>query len=256
MTVLLTAIFGACIGSFLNVCICRIPLNKSIIYPRSYCPFCNTPIPFYLNIPIISYIILRGKCFFCSAAIPFQYFIVEALTAYLAVLNFFKFGICATALIYFIFTASLIVIIFIDINKRIIPDVISISGIILGFISSFFFKDISYKDSIFGIITGISILLFISMIYKLIAKKDGMGMGDVKLLGMIGAFTGIKGVFFTLFAASISGSFYALLMLVFKKEKNMKIRGLQIPFAPFLAGSCILNIFYGDILIKWYFNLL
>ncbi len=254
MSILIIFILGACIGSFFNVCIYRIPLNESIIFPKSHCPSCDKPIPFYFNIPIISYISLRGKCAFCGAEIPIRYLIVEVLTPIFIALIFIKFKISLPALSYAIFISGLIIISFIDIKEKIIPDVISIPWIIIGFISSFFSQNISYKESLLGIILGAGVLLFIRTTYKLTAKKEGMGIGDIKLLGMIGAFIGVKGVFFTLFTSSLAGSLYALFMLIFSDKKIALNK--EVPFGPFLSLGAVLYVFYGNFLIKLWLSII
>jgi leader peptidase (prepilin peptidase)/N-methyltransferase len=255
MTVnILIFIFGLTIGSFMNVCIYRIPLSKSVASPRrSICPECNSTIRAYDNIPLISYMALGGKCRYCGVRIPLRYPIVEAISGMTALAVFTKFGLSAEALIYFAFVSSLVVITFIDIDHRIIPDVISLPAIPVGFLlASFLIPTMNYKSSVAGILVGGGSLLAVAWIYELITKKEGMGGGDIKLLAMIGAITGWKGVLFTIFVASATGTVAGIAVML-KTQKNMK---LAVPFGPFLSIGAILYVFFGRELVVWYFNLL
>ena len=245
-------LFGLCIGSFLNVCIYRLPASKSISHPRSSCTNCNELIPFYDNIPVVSYLLLRGRCRFCSEPISLRYPIIELLTGLFALITFFKYGISLEALIYFVYIAALLVITFIDIDHQIIPDVISLPGIPIFFIASFGLPQITYLDSLIGILAGGGSLFLVAWTYSMITKKEGMGGGDIKLLAMIGAVIGWQGVLFTIFVASAVGTISGMLVML-KSRKGMK---LKIPFGPFLAIGGIAYIFFGPQLVKWYFQLL
>ena len=247
-----TFIFGLCIGSFLNVCIYRLPARKSISHPRSSCPSCGELIRFYDNIPVLSYVILRGRCRFCNVSISLRYPVVEILCGLFAVITFVKYGLTLEALIYFIFIASLLVITFIDIDHQIIPDVISLPGIPIFFVASFALPDIQYLESLLGILVGGGSLLLVAWTYNLVTKKEGMGGGDIKLLAMIGAVIGWKGVLFTIFIASAVGTISGMLVML----KTRKGRKLAIPFGPFLAIGGIAYIFFGPQLIGWYFRIL
>jgi leader peptidase (prepilin peptidase)/N-methyltransferase len=245
-------IFGLCIGSFLNVCIYRLPAAKSISHPRSSCPSCGELIRVYDNIPVLSYMILRGRCRFCREPISLRYPVVEILCGLFALITFIKYGLTLEALVYFTFIASLLVITFIDIDHQIIPDVISLPGIPIFFIASFGLPDIKYLESLLGILVGGGSLLLVAWTYNLITKKEGMGGGDIKLLAMIGAVIGWKGVLFTIFVASAVGTISGMLVML----KTGKGRKLAIPFGPFLAIGGIAYIFFGPQLIEWYFRLL
>ena len=247
-----TFIFGLCIGSFLNVCIYRLPASKSIRHPRSSCTSCNELIPFYDNIPVLSYLLLRGRCRFCREPISLRYPVIELLTGMFALITFLKYGLSLEALIYFIYIAALLVITFIDIDHQIIPDVISLPGIPLFFLASFGLSQINYLDSLIGILVGGGSLFVVAWTYSLITKKEGMGGGDIKLLAMIGAVIGWKGVLFTIFVASAIGTLSGLRVML-KSRKGMK---LKIPFGPFLAIGGIAYIFFGLQLVQWYFQLL
>jgi len=242
-------IFGLCIGSFLNVCIYRIPEPKSIISPGSMCPSCGNPIKFYDNIPVLSFIILRAKCRNCNVYISLRYPLVEILTGFFALSVFIKFGSSIEAPIYFIFIATLLVITFIDIDHRIIPDLISLPGIVFFFIASLTISTISIIDSFIGILAGGGILFAIAEIYWRITGKEGMGGGDVKLLAMIGALIGWKGVLFTIFVSSLVGTIIGIIVMLIQ-GKNLK---LAIPFGPFLSIGAVVYVFFGNEFINWYF---
>ena len=246
---ILIFVFGLCIGSFMNVCIYRIPISKSIVTPRSMCPGCNSLISAYDNIPVVSYILLRGKCRNCGIPISLRYPLVETISGLTALAVFMRFGISAEGVIYFLFVSALVVITYIDIDHRIIPDIISLPGIPIGFLlASLVLPSMNYKTSLAGILTGGGSLLAVAWIYNLITKKEGMGGGDIKLLAMIGAFTGWKGVLFTIFVASAVGTLAGIAVML-KTQKGMK---LAVPFGPFLSIGAILYIFFGSEIISWY----
>ncbi len=243
--------FGAVVGSFLNVCILRLPLDESVVSPGSRCPHCRCPIPWYLNIPLLSYLVLLGRCRRCGERISPVYPTVELITALLAVFLCMRFGLSWLFLAWFIFVASLIVISFIDLAHRIIPDVISLPGIPLGFVFSFFREDLSPLDSGLGLILGAGLLLAVSWGYFLFTRREGMGLGDVKLLAMIGAFLGWEGVLFVLLAASVIGAIIGTLIMVIMRS-NLR---LAIPFGPFLSIAAVGYLFFGESLVAWYLNL-
>jgi len=248
--IIATAIFGACIGSFLNVCIVRMPEKISIVFPPSSCPRCNYRIKWYDNIPVLSYLLLLGKCRSCRTKISIQYPLVEILTSFSAVYSFIYFSLTLKTLVVFIFICYLIVISLIDLKYQIIPDELSLSGIVIFFLFSIFIKENNILDSVLGIITGGGSLYLIILLYYLIKKEYGMGGGDIKLLAMIGAFTGYKGVFFTIFMASSLGTIIGIPVMIVNKE-NMKYK---IPFGPFLSIASIIYIFHGRDIIIWYLN--
>jgi leader peptidase (prepilin peptidase)/N-methyltransferase len=216
------------------------------------CPSCGTLIAFYDNIPILSYLALRGKCRHCSARISFRYPIIECISGIFAVGVFLKYGLSFEALIYYTFVATLLVITFIDIDHQIIPDVISLPGIPIFFAASFALPEITLVESILGILIGGGSLWIVAQLYYVLTRKEGMGGGDIKLLAMMGAIIGWKGVLFTIFMASAIGTVVGLLVML-KTRTSMK---LKVPFGPFLAIGAIAYIFLGPQLMTWYFNLL
>jgi len=242
-------IFGMNIGSFMNVCIYRLPASKSIINPaRSICPNCGNIIRFYDNIPVLSYLWLKGKCRHCNSPIAFRYLLIELIGGFFALCIYFKFGITIEAFLYYALISSLLVITFIDIDHQIIPDVISLPGIPIFFLASFAFAAITYKDSLLGILAGGGSLLLVAVTYSLLTKKEGMGGGDIKLLAMIGAALGWKGVLFTIFIGSAIGSL-AGIIIILRTRRGLK---LAVPFGPFLSMGAIIYIFFGSGIIHWY----
>lgn len=250
--VLAFAIFflGAIIGSFLNVCIYRIPAEVSIVSPPSRCPNCGASIHWFQNVPILSYLVLGGKCGACRVGISWRYPIVEALTGALFVLVFYSFQFSAATVMYWLFVAALIVITFIDLDHQIIPDVISLPGIVIGFLCSFAIPWLSWTDSLFGILLGGGSLWLVAVLYELLTKKEGMGGGDIKLLAMLGAFLGWKAILPIIFISSLIGSLIGVPLMLVKKADSK----LAIPFGPFLALGALIYLFWGPKLIAWYLS--
>lgn len=243
-------LLGALIGSFLNVCIYRIPAEESIVSPGSRCQGCLTPIRWYQNVPILSYLALRGRCGSCGIRISPRYPLVEALTGILFVLVFHAFGFQWATPIYWAFVAALVVITFIDLDHQIIPDVISLPGIPVGFLASFAIPWIFWTDSLFGILAGGGSLYLVALVYELLTKKEGMGGGDIKLLAMIGAFLGWQAILPVIFLSSLTGSLVGIPVMLFRKAD----RTLAIPFGPFLALGAVIYLLWGRALIAWYFS--
>ena len=244
-------VFGAVIGSFLNVCIWRLPKGESVVFPPSHCPACDYKIPFYDNIPLVSYLLLGGKCRSCRAHISVQYPLVELVTALLTLSLFMRFGLSLSFAVLFLFCAAMVVITFIDLEHQIIPDVISLPGIVVGFVFSFFIPQLGWQNSFLGILAGGGSLFLVATLYHLFTGKEGMGGGDIKLLAMMGAFFGWKSIPFIIFVSSLVGSVIGIaIMMVQKKDAK-----LAIPFGPFLALGAILYIFYGRQVIQWYLHM-
>ena len=246
-------IFGAIIGSFLNVCIYRIPLGKSIVRPRSFCPFCEKTISWFANVPLISFIILLGKCRECGRPISLRYFFVELITALSGAALLFYFPIGINFFIYWIFIWALIVITFVDIEHQEIPDVISLPGIVVGLILMTFFRmdgsvsgASAFLNSGLGILAGGGMMFLLGVIGEFIFKKEALGGGDVKLMAMIGAFLGWKLVILTFFLAPVMGAGVGIFMKIrFKKE--------VIPYGPYLSAGAIISLLYGHEILRYLF---
>ena len=248
MLAVICFIFGAMVGSFLNVCIYRLPKEESIIWPGSHCPHCKKPIKFYDNIPLVSYLLLKGKCRYCKEPISIQYPLVEGVTALSSLFLIIKFGLSLSYLIYFAFVAALIVITVIDLYHQIIPDVISLPGIGVGLLASIIIPQITFFDSLIGILIGGGSLFLVATLYQWLFKREGMGGGDIKLLAMIGAFLGWKAVILTILLSSLIGSITGITIMVLK-GKDFKY---AIPFGPFLSLGAVIALFYENELIFWY----
>lgn len=240
-------ISGAAIGSFLNVCIFRIPAEESIIRPASRCPSCLQPIRFYDNIPILSFLLLRARCRDCGAKISWRYPLVELITGLLALLLFIKFGLTLDFLVYFAFTAVLITISFIDLDHQIIPDILSLPGIPIFFLLAVFVVKVPWMEAAIGLLIGGGVLFAIAFLYEFITKREGMGGGDIKLLGMIGGFLGWKSLIFILLVSSVLGAIVGISVMVIKKQ-DMKY---AVPFGPFLSAAAVAYIFWGDVFMRF-----
>lgn len=245
-------VFGLCIGSFMNVCIYRLPASKSVIHPPSMCPNCGSSIRFYDNIPVLSYLLLGGRCRHCKVPVSLRYPLVELMSGVFALGVLMKFGLTLEALVYYGFIAVLLLITFIDLDHQIIPDVITLPGIPIGFIAALALPTLTYTDSILGLIAGGGSLFIVAWTYNRITGKDGMGGGDIKLLAMIGTLLGWQGVLFTIFVSSAVGTLAGIIVML-RTRKGMK---LAIPFGPFLAIGAIAYVFLGPALIAWYLGLL
>jgi leader peptidase (prepilin peptidase)/N-methyltransferase len=263
--------FGACLGSFLNVCIYRIPREESVISPGSHCPHCNKAIHWYDNIPLVSFCVLQAKCRNCKGSISPRYVIVETLIAILFVLVWLKvspapvlgmtpINTFAIVPIFWLAVFGLALGTFVDLEHMIIPDRVSLGGIVMGLALSALIPNLQGQPDLYGGLIasllgasiGVGILWAIAILGKLAFKKDAMGMGDVKLMGAIGAFLGWPAVIFTLMLSSFLGAIFGVSMIVTGK-KEMQSR---IPFGPYIAVAALIWILWGPTLFQAYLNLL
>jgi leader peptidase (prepilin peptidase) / N-methyltransferase len=238
--------FGLIVGSFLNVVIYRLPQKQSIVTPGSRCRICFTPIRPLDNIPLLSFLILRGRCRFCKGPISVRYPAIEFVTGLLFILLYFKFGITPLFVVYTLMVSSLLVIALIDLDHKIIPNIITIPGVIVGFFLSLWILPITPLDSLLGLTLGGTMFYVIALVWR-----GGMGGGDIKLIAMIGSFLGLQGAIFTMFSSALLGSVIGVILILLRK----KGRKDTVPFGPFLAVGAIIYIFYGDELIHGYLNL-
>lgn len=235
------ALFGALVGSFLNVVIVRLPEEGgSVVFPASHCPICKKAIAWYDNIPLVSFLLLRGKCRQCQARISRRYPLVEGAMALLALALYQHFGFTLLFPIYFLFCAALLVIIFIDLQHQIIPDVISLPGIVLGFALSFVNPFVTWQDAGLGIFFGGGSFYLVALVYYLFTKREGMGGGDIKLLGMIGAFLGWQSLPFVVFGSSLLGVVAGVWAMIEQRKGGKTV----IPYGPFLAIAALLYLFF------------
>jgi len=243
-------ILGLSIGSFLNVVIYRMPMEKSIIYPPSSCPNCGYRLKWYDNIPIISYLILKGRCRNCGVEISIIYPLVELLTGILFVFAFAKWGLTIDFAFYAYFIASMIAIAFIDLKHFIIPDKINFAGILMGFIFAYLRQDFTVLDALIGGLVGSLFLFAIYFLYLKVRGIEGLGMGDVKMLAFVGTFTGYFGSLFVIFVGSLLGAIIGILLLKIQGEKDLT--KTVLPFGPFLAIASIIYIFFGEYIKSWF----
>ena len=246
MDYFLIILAGAVLGSFANVCIYRLPIQKSIVGGRSFCPKCKKKIVWYDNIPIISFLSLNRKCRKCKKIIPIQYFLVEILNIVLFSIIYFIFGISLTSLLLMILAFAFIIVFFIDLKHYIIPNILTFPLMILGFVKSFdpnlnsLFPN--YLNSLIGGIFGYGIIWSIIFFYKQIRNKEGMGLGDAKLLAVIGFWFGWISIPFIIFSSSIVALILVIPSLLNKSRKLSS----QIPFGPFIIIGCILYVIFID----------
>jgi len=263
--------FGACVGSFLNVCIYRIPRDESVITPRSHCPHCDSMIPWYLNIPVFSWLALRGKCANCKGPIAFRYTLVELLTAMLFLAVFMKW-VAPVAMhmrpiphpgiipVYWLFLSGLVLGTFVDFEHFIIPDSVTIGGMAVGPLLSALVPAMHGQtvwwhgllSSCIGLAVGFGLLNAVAWLGTKAFKKEAMGFGDVKLMGAIGAFLGWKAVLFTVFISSLLGSIVGVCLIAFGGVKLQS----RIPFGPYISAAAAIWLFWGPALFDAYVKLM
>jgi leader peptidase (prepilin peptidase)/N-methyltransferase len=241
------ALLGAVIGSFLNVCIYRIPRELSVVTPPSACPRCGTRIAPYDNIPVLGWLWLRGRCRSCRAPISKRYPIVEALTALVFLGLTLRYGVGAELLPSLVFASAMIVVTLVDYDERIIPDMITIPGTALGILASFV-TPVTLVEALVGAALGFALLWGIAWGYRRATGVDGMGGGDVKLAALLGAFLGWKGLLLTIFLASFAGTVVGVALMAVKRGG----RRTALPFGTFLAPVGVLVYLWGPGLIRWY----
>lgn len=239
-------ILGLIIGSFLNVIIYRLPKNKSIISPPSHCPACGTWLKPFDLVPILSFLLSRGKCRYCGVKISWQYPVVELLTGLLFLSIYVKYGIGSNSIVFLVLVSLLIIISFIDLKYKIIPNKITYPGMIAGLLIVLIFNHLSFMSALLGLIIPGGSLLLIALLFK-----KGMGMGDVKLVAMIGTFIGWKYTLLGLFLGSLIGLLISIILIILGKAG----RKTQIPFGPYISIGTLIIILWGEKIISFYLNL-
>ncbi len=261
MTVMDTLFFllGICVGSFLNVCIVRMPQERSVVRPRSHCPRCQKPIAWYDNVPLLSYVLLRGRCRFCAERFSFRYFFVELLTGVVFVFFYRYYGLDILLLPYLVMVCGFIVATFVDFGHRIIPDEISVGGMCAGLVLSFLIPQLqgvmpegawfwahvkSLGLSFLGLLVGGGVIYAMGMLGDFLFKKESLGGGDIKLLAMIGAFLGWKAALLTFFIAPFFGALFGII-------EKFRTNDTTIAYGPFLVLGALVSLFWGDPIIAW-----
>ena len=242
----LFGVVGAVVGSFLNVCIHRLPKHESVVHPGSRCPACGRPIRWFENIPVVSWLALRARCAGCGSAIPVMYPAVELTSAATFAAGYLVFGLTPLLVVRLAFASALIVLAVTDLRERILPNAITYPGIATGVICSVFLPP-GVKDSLLGVLVGAGVPFVVGEAFYRLRGIEGLGMGDVKMLGMIGAFLGWQLALFTLFAASILGVLVGVPMTFIRRD-----RYYQIPLGTFLALGALVAAFFGEEIVEWY----
>jgi leader peptidase (prepilin peptidase)/N-methyltransferase len=242
-------LFGLAIGSFLNVCIYRIPLGQSIVHPPSRCMGCGQALRWYHNVPVVSWVVLRGRCAFCGAGVSARYPAVELLTGVVFALHAFVFEPGPLLLVRLAFAAVLIVLAFIDIDHRILPDSMTLTGIPLGVLASVWLPP-GWRDSLIGVAVGGGVLWLIAEAYYRWRHVEGMGMGDVKMLAMIGAVLGWRAVIVTLVLSSCAGALVGVLLM----SRTSEGARYALPFGTFLSAGALAASLAGEPLVAWYLS--
>jgi leader peptidase (prepilin peptidase) / N-methyltransferase len=238
---------GLVVGSFLNVCIYRLPRRESVMFPGSHCPVCDRSLDWFENLPLASWLVLRGRCRTCRTRIPVQYPLVEAMTAAVFVSAYFIYGWTPLLAARLLFACAMIVLFVIDLQHRILPNVITLPGIVIGLLFSFFLPP-GWRSSLIGVLAGGGVLFAIAEAYYRLRGYEGLGMGDVKMLAMIGAFLGWPLMIVTLVLSSFSGSIVGVGLLV-SRRGDMKA---ALPFGTFLAVGALVAAVAGDAFLDWY----
>lgn len=245
--VLLSGLMGLAVGSFLNVCIYRLPLDQSLAFPASHCTSCGRKLSWFENVPVLAWLVLRGRCRTCHAGISPVYPLVELFTGVMFAWAAWQYGPGWLLVSRLLFGCMLIVLFFIDLRHRILPNVITVGGTVIGFILSFVTPP-GWVSSLIGLVIGGLIPLLLAEAYLRLRKIEGLGMGDVKMLALIGAFLGWPLVLLTLAVASILGSLVGL-GLILARRGDMK---LALPFGTFLAIAAMFSAAVGDPIVAWY----
>lgn len=245
-------VIGCCLGSFYNVVIHRWPKGQSIVSPSSRCPGCGAPIRWFDNIPVLSFILLRGRCRHCRQAISWRYPLVELLTGLMALGLYRAFGPTPSLFVFFLFGSLLLLIAFIDLDTYLIPDALSLGGLVVGLAVAPLCSHVRWIDALGGAFLGGVLFYGVAWGYQKLRHQDGLGGGDIKLLAMIGAFIGWKGVLFTIFFSSVIGAAVGLIVMV-RSGRGLAAR---VPFGPFLSLGAISYVFWGEKLTAWYLGAL
>ncbi len=273
MITVVVFVFGLIVGSFLNVCIVRLPRGRSIVSPPSHCPRCKKGIKFYDNIPLVSFLVLRGKCRACGEPISWRYPAVELMNGLMYVWIVSEFGLGGEMFLVMALCSSLIVITFIDFDHQIIPDVITLPGMLVGLSLSPLFMSVladplpfhlggllphagpymrGFLNSFLGLFFGAAPLFTIGWLWEKLRNIEAMGGGDVKLMGMVGSFLGWKGALLTIMLGALAGSVVGITLILLRRHKMDKV----IPFGPFLAIGAVMTAFYGYDIVSWYLGML
>ena len=244
-------LFGLIVGSFINVCIYRLPRGESIVFPHSRCPACKAAVRPSDNIPLIGFLRLRGRCRACRSPISLRYPLVEFTHGAGFLYLFHRFGASPQTAAYFAFFSALVAVTFIDLSHQIVPDAITLPGMLLGVAAASTILPPGPISSIAGLLLGGGLFYLVAVLSLALLKKEGMGGGDIKLIAMIGAFLGWKGMLLTIFLAALSGSLIGIALILIKGKSRADL----IPFGPFLALGAVSSLLWEGEILKWYLSL-
>jgi leader peptidase (prepilin peptidase) / N-methyltransferase len=252
MTTAIAFLFGSLVGSFLNVCIYRLPKEESIVFPGSHCPACQAAIRPWDNIPILSFLLLRGRCRACGSPIAWRYPLVECLTGFLFAVTVSRHGVTPLALSLLAFLSALVVIAFIDLDHQIIPNAVTMPGIPLGLLVGLLLGEPPILDRVMGTLAGAGFLYLVLFFGSALYGQEAMGEGDLNLIALVGAFLGWRGVVVTILVGCLAGSAVGLTLIGLRRLQRRE----PIPFGPFLAFGAFVAAFWGEQAVAWYLSFL
>ena len=244
-------LLGLIVGSYLNVLVHRLPSGKSTIWPRSRCPFCGGPIKARDNIPILSFLLLKGRCRHCGAPISWRYPFIESFTAIAFVSCVLRFGLTAETLIAILFVSLMVLLAAIDLEHFLLPDSVTLPGLLVGLALRAWHPHTSFLDALAGAVVGAGLLILLINFWFWLRHEEGMGLGDVNMLALVGAFLGWQGVLTTLFFAALSGAITGIVLMV---AGRVGLRS-RLPFGVFLALGGLVSLFFGDFLALYFSGL-
>ena len=243
-------IFGTLFGSFANVCIYRLPQRLSIVFPGSYCPACQEALRPWHNIPVLSYLMLRGQCTMCKTAISPRYPLIELSNGLLYVFLYHHYHVSVQGIVFALLTTALLIVSCIDLVHTIIPDAITLPGIVVGLGTSLWLTPVGVRNAVLGIVLGGGLFLLMAVLSVVILQREGMGGGDIKLIAMLGAFLGWHAVLVTIFLAAVLGAGVGLALILLRRKGRRE----PLPFGPFLALGALLAMVWGDTIVTWYLS--
>src|SRR5215510_12723128 len=243
-------VLGTLFGSFANVCIYRLPQRLSIVFPGSHCPCCQEALHPWHNMPVLSYVLLGGRCAICKTAISPRYPLVELGNGLLYVVLYHYYHFSMQGLVFALFATALLIVACIDIVYTIIPNAITLPGIVVGIGASLWLTPVGIGNAVLGVLVGGGLFLLMAVLSAVILQREGMGGGDIKLIAMIGAFLGWHAVFVTIFLGAVLGALVGIILMLLR----LKGRKEPLPFGPFLALGAFLTMVGGDTMLTWYFS--
>jgi leader peptidase (prepilin peptidase)/N-methyltransferase len=239
---------GTLFGSFANVCIYRLPQRLSLIFPGSHCPSCQEALRPWHNIPVLSYLMLRGHCAMCKTAISPRYPLIELSNGLLYIFLYHQYHLSVQTVVFALLATALLIVSCIDIAHTIIPDAITLPGIVVGMCTSLWLTPVGVRNAVLGVVFGGGLFLLMAVLSVIVLKREGMGGGDIKLIAMLGAFLGWHAVLVTIFLAAVLGACVGFTLILLQRKGRRE----PLPFGPFLALGALLAMVWGDTILTWY----